>query len=64
MFYIVLAIYLETVGDDVAEDEHLLDVTSVRSEEDEDPKYPGDAEHDEDAEIDEEVRPPAVPVRH
>ena len=55
---------MEAVGDDVAEDQHLLDVTAVLGEENEDAEYPGDPEHHEDPEIDEEVRPPAVPVRH
>ena len=56
--------HLEAVGDDVAEDQHLLDVTAVLGEEYEDAEYPGDPEHHEDPEIDEEVRPSAVPVRH
>ena len=56
--------HLETVGDDVAEDQHLLDVAAVLGEEDQDAEYPGDPEHHEDPEINEEVRPPAVPVCH
>ena len=56
--------HLETVGDDVTEDQHLLDVAAVLGEEDEDSEYPGDPEHHEDPEINEEVRPPAVPVCH
>ena len=56
--------HLETVGYDVAEDQHLLDVAAVLGEEDEDPEHPGDPEHHEDPEINEEVRPPAVPVCH
>ena len=56
--------YLEAVSDHVAEDEHLLDVAAVLGEEHEDAKYPGDPEHHEDPEIDEEVWPPAVPVCH
>ena len=47
--------HLETVGDDVAEDQHLLDVAAVLGEEHEDAEYPGDPEHHEDPEIDEEV---------
>ena len=55
---------LETVRDDVAEDENLLDVAAVLGEEDEDAEYPGDPEYNKDPKIDEEVRSPAVLMRH
>ena len=55
---------LETVRDDVAEDQHLLNGAAVGGEQDEDAEYPGDPQNNKDPQIYEEIWSSPVPVSH